>query len=545
MYWHEQCSLSSGRFISSDLYDMTTFNRYSLVLMHEPHAQAEASNQLPFFPVAGRVGHWLTTLTLNQKVWGLVLLNALLWTLIPWFTDHNLPLDAVEQVIWGQQWQWGYYKHPFLPAWMAQVFWLAFSNLGIYFLSQLAILVTLFFVYLLGRSLLGHERALLGSLLTLGIYYFIWPTPEWNNNISQMPFWAAAVYFFKLALDGGRYKDWMLTGVALGLGMLTKYSTVMLIATMFLYVLYCTDCRKHLATKQLWLGVVSMILVFMPNLIWVIQHDFMPLTYAVDRSDEMERSGWLNLLLGLRFLLVQLIDHLPMILILAAAGLMAKRFWSLRASSITTLQFLLFMGLGPAFLTVLGAWLTGSGLRDMWGTPMWNLSGLIAAAFLWPLSTNQWRRLLRSAAGFIITVSSLGLANNLILSHYTHKPGRTQWPDRAMATDLDSQWQKYTHKSLHLIAGDSWVAGLVALHTQGHPSVFIEGDRRFSPWVTSTEIKHDGVLLLWSGEVAQEPTELKSLGSPLVTGHSSYPWPESSRRPLSISWAIIAPEPIL
>lgn len=513
--------------------------------MQEPPAPAKALTLLSCFPMLGRVGLWLSALTLSQKVWGLVLFNAVLWTLIPWLTDHNLPLDAVEQVIWGQQWQWGYYKHPFLPAWMAQIFWLGFSDLGIYLLSQIAILVTLFFVYLLGRLLLGHERALLGSLLTLGIYYFIWPTPEWNNNISQMPFWAAAVYYFKLALDGGRYRDWMLLGAALGLGMLTKYSTVMLVATLFLYVLYCTDCRKHLATRQLWLGVIAMLVVLTPNLLWIFQHHFLPVTYAENRSVEMARSGWLNLILGLRFLLVQLLDQLPMLLILAASGLMARRYWSLGATSITARRFLLFLGVGPAVLTVLGAWVTGAGLRDMWGTPMWNLSGLIVVAFLSPLSTEKWQRLLRSVAGFIVIVACLALLNNLVVSHYTHKPGRTQWPDNAMAADLDAQWQKYTHRPLHLIAGDSWIAGLVALHTQGHPDVFIKGDRRFSPWVTPTEIKQDGVLLLWAGAISQEPGELKSLGSPLVKGHSSYSWPHSSHVPLSISWAIIAPKPSL
>ncbi|OYV47562.1 MAG: hypothetical protein B7X12_00590 [Halothiobacillus sp. 20-53-49] len=163
----------------------------------------------------------------------LIALNGLLWTFIPWFTNHNLPLDVVEQLTWGHEWQWGYYKHPFLPAWMAEVFYRVWGGFGLYFLSQLAIGVTLLFVYLIGERLMDRHRALLGTLLTLGIYYFIWPTPEWNNNIAQMPFWAAAVYFLLRALQGNKAQDWSWIGLALGMGVLTKYSTGILALTFF------------------------------------------------------------------------------------------------------------------------------------------------------------------------------------------------------------------------------------------------------------------------------------------------------------------------
>ncbi|MGC8698331.1 MAG: glycosyltransferase family 39 protein, partial [Halothiobacillus sp.] len=188
--------------------------------------------------------------TFSVRVTLLLLINALLWTLIPWLTGHSLPLDATEQIAWGYQWQWGYYKHPFLPAWLAEISWQSLGDAGVYGLSQIAILITLLFVFLLGKRLLGTERAALGTLLTLGVYYFIWPTNEWNNNIAQMPFWAAAVYFFHRALDTQpahqSYQNWALTGLVLGLGMLSKYSTVVLVAVMFLYLIYHPVQRKQL-----------------------------------------------------------------------------------------------------------------------------------------------------------------------------------------------------------------------------------------------------------------------------------------------------------
>jgi hypothetical protein len=40
-----------------------------------------------------------------SKVWLLLLVNALLWTLLPWLAAYSLPLDVVEGLFWGQEWQ--------------------------------------------------------------------------------------------------------------------------------------------------------------------------------------------------------------------------------------------------------------------------------------------------------------------------------------------------------------------------------------------------------------------------------------------------------
>ncbi len=474
----------------------------------------------------------------------LIALNGLLWTFMPWFTNHNLPLDVVEQLTWGHEWQWGYYKHPFLPAWMAEVFYRALGDFGLYFLSQLAIGVTLLFVYLIGARLMDHHRALLGTLLTLGIYYFIWPTPEWNNNIAQMPFWAAAVYFLLRALQGNKAQDWIWIGLALGLGVLTKYSTGILALTFFTYLLVMPNTRHYFLTGKLWLGLVTLFVVFSPNAIWLMQHDFLPITYATDRALGEEKTGTLNLLLDLRFLGVQLLDQLPMVLLLGFGGLMARRFWTLKPSQQdpgTGIRFLLFMALAPAIIAVLISWVCGLGLRDMWGTPMWNLSGLLVAAFLRPAFIERGARMMRTFLGFILLLAGAQLFNATWIAHTSHKPARTQWPDIAMAQTVSTAWKAECQQPLRLIAGDSWLAGLIALQTPGRPSVFIDGDRSISPWVTATEDQKNGTLMVWEGDINQEPAGLKQLGAQMAVDTAKIPWPAAPIKPLVLSWSIICP----
>jgi 4-amino-4-deoxy-L-arabinose transferase-like glycosyltransferase len=475
-----------------------------------------------------------------------LLINALLWTLIPWLTGHSLPLDATEQIAWGHQWQWGYYKHPFLPAWFAEISWQLLGDAGVYALGQLAILATLLFVFLLGRRLLGTERAALGTLLTLGVYYFIWPTNEWNNNIAQMPFWAAAVYFFHRALDNERapqrYQNWALTGLALGLGMLSKYSTAVLIAVLFLYLLLHRTHRKQLASVAPWIGGLVLLLVFLPNALWLVQNHFLPLTYALNRAENGTSGVWHNAALALRYFMVQLLDHVPLLLILAFAGLLAGRFWSIRAAPSESQRFLWFIGLGPTLLIVLGAIGTQSELRDMWGAPMWNLSGLIVAAYLLPLSAQHSARLLRVMTGFVAVVALACALNATVLPAFSHKPARTQWPDQAMADYVRTVWQQHAQQQpLPILAGDHWLTEMIALRLSPRPATFTDANLARSPWIAPLLAQHKTVFCIWEGLLTDEPAALSQLGTPIASGSKAFAWPKSSLAPLQISWAIVYP----
>ena len=46
-------------------------------------------------------------------VFNLFLLSHLvIWTLIPFFSNKNLPLDVIEALAWGSNLDWGFEKHP-------------------------------------------------------------------------------------------------------------------------------------------------------------------------------------------------------------------------------------------------------------------------------------------------------------------------------------------------------------------------------------------------------------------------------------------------
>ena len=51
---------------------------------------------------------------------GFLALHVLVWWWLPALLQHNLPLDVIEQLAWGHEWQMVYFKHPPLPAWIVE-----------------------------------------------------------------------------------------------------------------------------------------------------------------------------------------------------------------------------------------------------------------------------------------------------------------------------------------------------------------------------------------------------------------------------------------
>ncbi len=480
---------------------------------------------------------------LYKKALGILLLNALLWVIIPWVFNQSFPLDVAEQIAWGGEWAWGYYKHPFLPAWLAQLFYEGLGTVGPYLLSQLAILATLYFVYRLGERIIGKDRAVLGTLSTLGVFYFIWPTPEWNNNVAQLPFWSAAIYFFYRATRDSGYVWWIYSGIALGLGMLSKYSTVILAGVFILYLVADKNQRRNFIEPKLWLGVLALIVVFLPNLLWMAWHDFLPIHYALNRATGADQPGWMNAWVALRFVIVQLLDALPVVLILAASGLLLPRYVMKSNGLSPDAVYLWAMAAGPVVLTAVLAAGLGLGLRDMWGAPMLNLIGILLASFFLPLELAQWKKLLRVVLGFVLIVALGGVIVQTMVPKWGSSPGRNQWPEAAIQQVFDGVWRnRVPDEPLKIIAGDHWLGDLMAIRPGDRPKILIDGNVQISTGLNQHAVHSSGALLLWRGEPAQIPPALAALGARAYSGTETFAWPiNPTAPPLRISWAIILP----
>ena len=53
--------------------------------------------------------------------------HLFIWTLVPSFTNQNLPLDTIEALAWGSNLDWGFNKHPPMSAFLPEVFYQIFE----------------------------------------------------------------------------------------------------------------------------------------------------------------------------------------------------------------------------------------------------------------------------------------------------------------------------------------------------------------------------------------------------------------------------------
>ena len=206
-------------------------------------------------------------------------LHAAVWTALPTLLYPNLPLDLIEALMYGREWQLGYDKLPPLPWWLVQI---AFMTVGhdfaYYLLAQVAVVVGFAFVFLTARTLVGTTGALVSVLIVDGLHYLNYTSAKFNHDVIQLPFWALAGFSFHRALRGRQNADWLLLGLAVGISLWAKYFVAVLAIPLALFVLFDRDARKTLKTPGPYIAIAAALATMAPHLVWLVNNDFLPFT---------------------------------------------------------------------------------------------------------------------------------------------------------------------------------------------------------------------------------------------------------------------------
>src|SRR5690349_15323939 len=83
-------------------------------------------------------------------------LHFTVWTVLPALLYANLPLDLIEALVYGREWQLGYDKLPPLPWWLIEATYRVFGvDAAFYALAQAAVLVAFTAVFMTAVPLVG------------------------------------------------------------------------------------------------------------------------------------------------------------------------------------------------------------------------------------------------------------------------------------------------------------------------------------------------------------------------------------------------------
>ena len=175
----------------------------------------------------------------------------------------------------------GYLDHPLLVAWVIKAFTLLFGDneFGVRIGAFLCWFITARYVFKLTRETLGEASAYwaLTLLAALPAYFsFGWfMTPDAPLTAC----WAAAIYYFHQVVVKGKEKAWFGVGVALGLGMISKYTIALLGGAMLLFLLIDKDSRKWFFKPQPYIALLIICVLFSPVIIWNMQNGWASLLF--------------------------------------------------------------------------------------------------------------------------------------------------------------------------------------------------------------------------------------------------------------------------
>ena len=195
--------------------------------------------------------------------------------------QYGFHRDELDFIMNARQLDWGYVSYPPITPFFARVGLELFgeSLRGLRVLPAIAQGVAMVLAGLMAHDLGGKRNA---QLLT-AFAVFISPVSLMGGTVimyfSFDYLWWVMVAFFTvrlLATDDARY--WLGIGASVGLGMMTKYTMSFWVAGLVVAVLL-TSLRKYLLSKWLYLGAAVAVLIFLPNLIWQVRHDFIAFDY--------------------------------------------------------------------------------------------------------------------------------------------------------------------------------------------------------------------------------------------------------------------------
>jgi len=343
----------------------------------------------------------------------LALAGALIHTLLN--GQYGFHRDELDILMNARQLDWGYVAYPPFTPFIARIGLILFGDSlrGLRLFSAIAQGIVMLLAGLMARDM-GAKR---GAQVMAAIAAFIAPVALMAGTLIQyMAFdylWWVVLAFFTvrlLASDDPRY--WLGIGAAIGLGMMTKFTIAFWVVGLIAAVLV-TPARKYLLCKWLWLGAALALLIYLPNLVWQIQHAFISLDFLSAIHARDIQWGRAN-----DFLLEQLYQSAnPFTLPIWVAGLGACLFSASMKSFrllawmflVTFALFLVTQGrsyyIAPAYVTLLAAgsvwfenWLEAgtektrrAGFGLLWGLlALGSLVGIVLIKPVAPIDSPLW-----------------------------------------------------------------------------------------------------------------------------------------------------------
>ncbi|MBI1824738.1 MAG: glycosyltransferase family 39 protein [Nitrospirae bacterium] len=216
--------------------------------------------------------------------------------------------DEAHYWMWSQHLDWSYFDHPPMVAWIIALFTEIgghhefFVRIGAVLLFALAS----FGAFHLGTAIQDEKTGFM-TVLFLNIS----PVFSFLGSVLMVPdsslgaAWIFFILFFYRAIqEPDRLRYWLLSGLTLGVALLSKYNAVLLPLSAFLYLLVSPKKRNLLYRKEPYIALALGFLIVMPVIVWNARHDWASFGFQFNHGLGVDPSFSLTLffqILGAQF----------------------------------------------------------------------------------------------------------------------------------------------------------------------------------------------------------------------------------------------------
>jgi 4-amino-4-deoxy-L-arabinose transferase-like glycosyltransferase len=194
--------------------------------------------------------------------------------------NARLPLhpDEAYYWLWSRHLDLSYYDHPPLIAYLIKLFTLfKTSECTVRLAAVFCMGIATLYTYLLAKRIFDDKTALYAVLMLLSLpatnMGFTIVTPD----APLMLFWAVSMYYTYLALTEESIRYHVLAGISMGLLLLSKYTSVLFLGSLFLFLLF--NMPKKLLDLKAWFAVAIAVIIFLPVIWWNYQHDWLSFAF--------------------------------------------------------------------------------------------------------------------------------------------------------------------------------------------------------------------------------------------------------------------------
>jgi len=235
----------------------------------------------------------------TRRFWLLNAVTALLRLLI--VGRIGLSGDEAHYWTYSRHLELSYFDHPPAISYIIKFFTLLFGNneFAVRIPAVLFFMLTSWVVFALAKRIFDGRTAF-WSVALLNVM----PVFSFAGAVMTVPdallgfFWMVFIYLFWMAVNKERQLYWFGMGLALGIGLLSKYNAILLVPSAMLFMVLSPRARKWFLRKEPYLALLTAFVVFLPVVLWNLENNWASFGFQLQHGFGKKAPSFSLTLLG-------------------------------------------------------------------------------------------------------------------------------------------------------------------------------------------------------------------------------------------------------